>query len=350
MASRNTGLKIVLGVLCALCLLFTLSWWMPYSWETVPFMADISALAPWTLVLIIITFAIAAYNRRGITCIVMSLCLVLQGVAIFPYFGHADTELSPATREIMADMSTDKVANPNDRCARIMTLNVGQGRADVHEIVQTVSEKRIEVLALQETTESFITELESAGIESYLPNHIESDSSSGTMNAIYTMASLGDPSPTSIDSSASDFPAATVTFAGSGKSSRIRFICVHTTSPKSGSFSQWGRALDEISGWSAQHASDGTAYVLLGDFNATSSQKHFQRILNPGFRDAARVTKSGMQFTWPVNGPLPSLATIDHILVNSGVHVGDATTVKIKGTDHKAVLAVVEPSDIDGSK
>ena len=83
----------------------------------------------------------------------------------------------------------------------------------------------------------------------------------------------------------------------------------------------------------------------MGDFNATTSQKHLQRTLDAGFRDAARVTRTGMQFTWPSDGAImPSMASLDHILVNQGVHVGDATTMKIAGTDHKAVLATIEPS------
>lgn len=357
MQSRHLGIRLFLGFLCAICILGTATWWTPYSWETLPLMPTISALSPWFIVLIIITAAIAIFSRRGVALVVLALCMIAQGMAIMPYLGHADTELSPGTREIMADMATadsndpqlkdgikaSKLASTDDQCARIMTLNVKGGLADPNQIVDTVADRRVEVLALQDATESFITQLQNAGLDKYLPNLIQSEAdSTGDVNVIFTMATLGDPSASSITvSNGQQYPAASVTFKGN----TIRFININTAKASSGSASQWAASLDEISGWASHNAMSSTAYVLMGDFNATTSQKHLQRTLDAGFRDAARVTRTGMQFTWPSDGAImPSMASLDHILVNQGVHVGDATTMKIAGTDHKAVLATIEPS------
>lgn len=357
MQSRHLGIRLFLGFLCAICILGTATWWTPYSWETLPLMPTISAMSAWFIALIIITAAIAIFSRRGVALIVLALCMVAQLVAIVPYLGHADTELSAGTREIMADMATadsndpqlkdgvktSKKASTDDQCARIMTLNVKNGLADTTQIIDTVADRRVEVLALQDATESFITQLQDAGLNEYLPNLIASDpDSSGNVNVIFTMDTLGDPTTAAIaTSNGGKYPAATITFKGN----TIRFIDVNTVKVGSPNTSQWGASLDEITAWASQNATSDTAYVLMGDFNATTSQQHLQRTLDAGFRDAARVTRTGLQYTWPSDqAVLPSMATLDHILVNKGVHVGDATTMKISGTDHKAVLATIEPS------
>ena len=50
-----------------------------------------------------------------------------------------------------------------------MTFNVYKGQADPQAIVELVRDQRVEVLALQETTEDFVKKLNEAGIEHYLP-------------------------------------------------------------------------------------------------------------------------------------------------------------------------------------
>ena len=50
-----------------------------------------------------------------------------------------------------------------------MTCNVYKGRADAREIVDLVRSEHVEVLALQETTDAFVDDLNRAGIASYLP-------------------------------------------------------------------------------------------------------------------------------------------------------------------------------------
>ncbi len=47
-----------------------------------------------------------------------------------------------------------------------MTCNVFKGRADAQEIVDVVRSERVEVLALQETTDAFVDDLNNAGIAS----------------------------------------------------------------------------------------------------------------------------------------------------------------------------------------
>ena len=58
----------------------------------------------------------------------------------------------------------------HQRCLRARhDLNVYKGQADPQAIVELVRDQRVEVLALQETTEDFVKKLNEAGIEHYLP-------------------------------------------------------------------------------------------------------------------------------------------------------------------------------------
>ncbi len=347
MHSEDKAAAVIIWLLAIIAIIGTAAWFIPYSWETIPGFAQFGALAVWFSIVCVVTIVLALRFREGIAAIVCGFCIIVQLLCMIPYLGHGSTELSPKTLEQMAAMSNAE-AKPDDRCARIMTLDTDWGGADPSEIVDTVRNQKVEVLALQQANDGLIATLEANGLSDYLPKKIMSAPIDGTYNVIYTMADLHDASATSIDPQNAKYPAATLDF----DKKTIRFICVRTVQPNSATSAQWGKSLDAIADWAKNNVTnnDDTPYVVMGDFYATTNHKHFSNILDHNFRDAARVTRSGFQFTWPSDqGVLPAMATYDHILVNSGVNVGNATTVKISGTSHKAVLAVVEPSHLDSS-
>lgn len=101
-------------------------------------------------------------------------------------------------------------ANTQDDYARLMTCNVFKGHADAQEIVDVVRSERVEVLALQETTDAFVDELNKAGIGDLLP-YAQVASSDGVYgNGLWSASPLGDPADDDVDSSASFMPGATV--------------------------------------------------------------------------------------------------------------------------------------------
>lgn len=339
MREKNTPVTVLLWILTAICLLGTLTRWVPAQWELIPGMPFISSLCAWFLVPILIVFFIALYFHSGSVLIGLIFCLILQGVAIIPNLGHASVvELSADTRERMADMNDYKV-NSDDGCARIMTLDVSLGKADPQEIVQMVKDRKVEVLALQRTTYSFNTSLQEAGIADVLPSVVTSDAGTGNMNAIYAMGALADQNTAAIRNDASSAPAGTVAFSDNRL---IRFLSVYVDAPQDVNADTWGSELDSINDWAADHASDGMPYVIMGNFGAMFYQHHFSQILDNGFRDAGMRFKSAMSFTWPSTVPM---ATYDHILANSGVHMGNIETRKITGSDHKAILITIEPAE-----
>ena len=49
-----------------------------------------------------------------------------------------------------------------------------------------------------------------------------------------------------------------------------------------------------------------------------------------------------MKFSWPANiDYVPTFAGIDHIVLDSDMRAGQVRTVKVDGSDHKALLAIV---------
>lgn len=77
--------------------------------------------------------------------------------------------------------------------------------------------------------------------------------------------------------------------------------------------------------------------IALGDFNATSTDRHFSPITDQ--LDEVPHESWGFGMTWP-NRPLAVLR-IDHVLVR-GLDTGSASTLSIGNSDHRAVLATLD--------
>jgi endonuclease/exonuclease/phosphatase (EEP) superfamily protein YafD len=79
--------------------------------------------------------------------------------------------------------------------------------------------------------------------------------------------------------------------------------------------------------------------VLLGDFNATLDHAPMRALLAAGLVDAHAELGRGWAPTWPVNGRLPPLIQLDHILHGRGLAAVSAGEHTIAGTDHRVVYA-----------
>ncbi|WP_446664591.1 endonuclease/exonuclease/phosphatase family protein [Flexivirga sp. B27] len=86
--------------------------------------------------------------------------------------------------------------------------------------------------------------------------------------------------------------------------------------------------------------------IIAGDFNATTDNVPFRSVLDMGYSDAMTQRRHGFQPTWPDSAtrrylgiPVPRLVTIDHILLSDTLAASSASTVHVKGADHRGVLA-----------
>jgi endonuclease/exonuclease/phosphatase (EEP) superfamily protein YafD len=82
--------------------------------------------------------------------------------------------------------------------------------------------------------------------------------------------------------------------------------------------------------------------ILAGDFNATLDHAEFRRVLDRGYEDAADQVGTGLRATWPANGRLTLPVTIDHVIADERCGVRDVRVLPVPGSDHRAVLAVLE--------
>ncbi len=98
---------------------------------------------------------------------------------------------------------------------------------------------------------------------------------------------------------------------------------------------EWRAAIEALPG--------GEGRILAGDFNATYDHPEFRALLDRGYVDAADAAGAGLKPTWPApprqRRALP--LTIDHILVDRRIRVERVTVVRIRRSDHRAVIAVL---------
>jgi endonuclease/exonuclease/phosphatase (EEP) superfamily protein YafD len=290
------------------------------------------SFVPWITFVSLAALLLALLWHRRVLALVSILCLALQ---LFWHFGF----IKPTTT-ISAQAETavaNSTLNTTDKYARIMTLNTRTGLANVNEIVHTVKEQHVEILALQEMSQGFIQRLTAAGINDVLPHSVIAKTKhgdNGGVNGLWSAATMSDSNPNLIPVEASSIPAASISLGHT----TVRFGSVHPNSPTRGKQSVWSSGLDSISSLKNY---DHT-YVLMGDFNSTWDHSSFRSLLGSRFVDSSQQAGEGLHMTYPANSTLPSVIEIDHIVHDKGVVVGDMETISIGGSDHKALLATME--------
>lgn len=298
----------------------------------------IVAFVPWMAVLSAAILLISLISRRRVLAVISALCLLTQ-LVWHAGFLYPRVSLSSAARTAVASAT----ASVDDRYARLMTLNTRNGQADAAQIVRTVREQHVEVLALQELNSSMISRLNEAGIRELLPYSVVANTSSsdnGGVNGLWSAAPMSERTGDLIPIEASSIPAASIDFDGTV----IRFGSVHPFSPRPSNQGLWDRGLGSIS----QLREDDHTFVLMGDFNATWDHASFRYLLGGRFVDAGENAGEWFQMTYPANKrlfgwiPVPAAVEIDHIVHDRSVVVGDLDAVTVSGSDHKALLGTLE--------
>ena len=311
---------------------------MPNGLDGKRYIPLIVAFVPWMAVLSAVILLISLISRRRVLAVISVLCLVMQ-LVWHAGFLYPRVSLSSAARMAV----TSVTASVDDRYARLMTLNTRNGQADAAQIVRTVREQHVEVLALQELNSSMISRLNEAGIRELLPYSVVASASSsdnGGVNGLWSAAPMSERTGDLIPIEASSIPAASIDFDGTV----IRFGSVHPFSPRPSNQGLWDRGLGSIS----QLREDDHTFVLMGDFNATWDHASFRYLLGGRFVDAGENAGEWFHMTYPANKklfgviPIPAAVEIDHIVHDRGVVVGDLDTVTVSGSDHKALLGTLE--------
>jgi endonuclease/exonuclease/phosphatase (EEP) superfamily protein YafD len=213
---------------------------------------------------------------------------------------------------------------------RVMTANLLFGTADMAQVVRIVRAQHVDVLALEELTPGAVAELDRAGLRSALPYAI-------------TRAATG-PQGTGLWSRypVTDLPVRQLRFHSVAAAVHIgdRSVVVRAEHPVPPfTPSHWRRDLALLR---ADLATDATApTVILGDLNSSVHHRELRRLMGGRWRDAAEAEGAGLVRTWTPRLGAPSVLEPDHVLVDRGMTVARYETVRIRHSDHRAVLVEV---------
>ena len=303
---------------------------------------EIASFIPYLVIPSAIILVPAIAWRRRMLTVVTIACLAVQAVWHAGYFMPAQGKSTATTQAVTA-------ASTQDDVLRVMTLNTAVGQASANEIVALVRDQHVEVLALQELTDTMLVDLRAAGLYRYLPYSMVGEATgndNGGRNGLWTLAPMSNLSSSLLPTAASASPGASIQVG----TRTLRLVSVHPSSPYSGARGFWNAGLQSIRSL-AQYEHD---YVIMGDFNSTWDHSRFRKLLGSAFVDASQQAGEGFHNTWPsdpsylssvspVTLPLPPVIEIDHILYarDSGISAGSLQTVKVSGTDHMALLATL---------
>lgn len=220
---------------------------------------------------------------------------------------------------------------------RVLTLNALVGRADPAAIVREVERHRVDVLVVQELVPDMVHRLAEAGVGTLLPFcHLDPGRHpAGTglwarwpLTPLPPVPGLAAAAPRARIEPVDGWP---VTLTG-----------VHTLAPLPPNTRRWRQELAAIR--SALAGSHGPQ-VVAGDFNASRDHQPFRDLLAAGFLDCADAARRRPWpgYTWPAVRGIPSVMRLDHVLVSRGAAtVSAARVIRVPGTDHRGVLAVIQ--------
>jgi endonuclease/exonuclease/phosphatase (EEP) superfamily protein YafD len=217
----------------------------------------------------------------------------------------------------------------------VMTSNLYLGRGDARAVLRIAREHGVDVLSVQELRPPLMRRLDRAGAKKLFPDRVldprEGASGSGVLSR--TPLEVVDTAPNRTGHAE---PEVALSIDGAPP---VRVKAVHPSPPVNRTAAPyWREAL------AALPASDGRGdvQILAGDFNATLDHPELRDLLDRGYTDAADAVGNGFTWTWPAlrrGRALP--LTIDHVLVDKRVKVEKVTVVRVPGSDHRAVIAVL---------
>lgn len=251
--TRSTLLTALLWLVTAVIVVAMLLRMLPNNLDGKRYVPLVVALMPWlgllSAVIAVFALTIRRIGKRRALAALSAVCVVIQ---VAWHWGY----IVPAANPVAQSMAT----------VRVMTFNTKQGVADAQQIVETIREEHIEVLAMQEVSSDLLNRLNDGGIADYLPYSVTPQLTwhdNGGVNVLYSAHPLQETTENLIPIESSSIPAATVALNGRN----VRFGSVHPFSPRPRNQGLWNKSLDSIA--QLRHYDNNESYVLMGDFNAT---------------------------------------------------------------------------------
>lgn len=216
---------------------------------------------------------------------------------------------------------------------RVLSANVLRSSVDPQVLAGLVARERVDVLSVQELSPQLDRELQRALSPLGLNHRVARPRDHAAGTGLYSRYPLEPDRPPAGTIFA--MTAAQLSLPGGG---RLRLLAVHPPAPlNSELIGPWRHDLRVL-----PSAGPGPT-ILAGDFNATLDHAELRRVLGRGYQDAADATGAGLHGTWPADPHLPRVA-IDHVLTDRRTRVLSLSVRELRGSDHHAVLAELEPA------
>jgi endonuclease/exonuclease/phosphatase (EEP) superfamily protein YafD len=230
----------------------------------------------------------------------------------------------------------DDRPTPSGVSLTVLASNLKYGNGDPGALAELVRANDVDVLCVQELTPGAVVGLRDAGIDDLLPESVLIPEPQTEGSGIYSRYPLRKLGTGRLDAPGFAMASGTVTVPAAGA---VELASVHPVPPTGPStVAEWGDGLNAL----PRATPDAGLRILAGDFNATLDHAEFREIVDTGYADAAEAAGEALSPTWPTDRFLEILhlpVTIDHVLADERIAVGDVSVHEIPGSDHRAVLA-----------
>jgi endonuclease/exonuclease/phosphatase (EEP) superfamily protein YafD len=317
---RRTPTWLALPLWLIIAPLAALAFCRIFAWDSIALLAILNAV---TIILYLPAWPIAVaavWGRRPVLAAVAFVVVVAQVFFLAPELAASE---SPPSWTAGAP------------AFRLFDANVYSENSSMAGYASQIRTLKPDVVAMEETNPTDVTQLRSSGALAGLPHQFEV---SGYSPFVFFIASRFPLRGTHvIDLYGRPLIVETTVQLPAGP--QVLWV-VHTIAPLPPSFDQWTGQLARIRQLIQLHRPAGL--LVAGDFNATWNSKGFRSVLDTGMTDAGAARGHALEMTWSqLMAPLPPFARIDHILTGSGVAVTDYATQVGVGSDHRDLIATV---------
>lgn len=223
----------------------------------------------------------------------------------------------------------------------VLQANLMVGHTDPVALVALVRDNDVDVLTIEELTQTQLDGLVIAGLERFLPYEAALPAAGAAGTGVWTKRAM-----TRISVLAASTFHSIVVRTTTSAGDPVTVVAAHPRPPINGLAGVWSdelRALDAQLEARTQETDD--PIVVGADLNATWDMVGFRSLLGDGFSDAAELAGAGITATYPTEEKvlgvaLPPVLALDHVLVR-GADVASVRVVDLPGSDHRGLLARV---------
>ena len=223
----------------------------------------------------------------------------------------------------------------------VLQANLMVGHTDPVALVALVRDNDVDVLTIDELTQTQLDGLVIAGLERFLPYEAALPAGGAAGTGVWTKRAM-----TGISVLAASTFHSVVVRTTTSAGDPVTVIAAHPRPPINGLADVWSDELRTLEAQLEARTQETDDPIVLGaDLNATWDMVAFRSFLGDGFGDAAELSGAGITATYPTDKTvfgvrLPPVLALDHVLVR-GADVSSVRVVDLPGSDHRGLLARV---------